>query len=519
MTKRLFLLLLFCLAALPAAFAQTPNVRIPDCQFTAQVTATGRVGGPTLPAAGFDNRQKGCTQWTLAVTISGFSATSITMDDAQDGGGSASSWASWQGTITTGSLPITATTSYRLQVTGFYPWVSVNLATLTGTGVVTVSAYGFRDSPGGSSAATGCGTAANTYVTYWTDPSTICGNAGLTYDATATNTLTLTRTWNNVATTFTVFKMNVTDTTSAAGSLLLDLQVGGTERFSVGKSGTTTIFDSNGTTLTPSTATKMLVNYIGASQNGLGIADTSTMAIDQGATIAGYANTSGTTSPARLGVISILKENGTISNSAGYISFLVNSNSALNTIAEVWRISSAGLLRPLGDNTQSICDATHRCASINVVNINNGTTGTVNFGGDVTLGNSVANVFAGAFYNSNTNSTSSFKWAVGASFMAAASGWALTWSNDGTLGSATKDTSISRISPGIVGIGTGAAGSTAGTLQAAIFQPMTALVALGGGTAPTLGTIGGSGPTSAAQNSWVLMKDSTGASFWVAAWK
>lgn len=45
------------------------------------------------------------------------------------------------------------------------------------------------------------------------------------------------------------------------------------------------------------------------------------------------------------------------------------------------------------------------------------------------------------------------------------------------------------------------------------------LVALGGGAAPTLGTIGGLGPAAAAQNSWVRMTDSTGAAVWVPAWK
>jgi hypothetical protein len=43
-------------------------------------------------------------------------------------------------------------------------------------------------------------------------------------------------TWNAGGTTFTAIKMNVTDTASAAGSLLLDLQVGGASQFSVGKS-------------------------------------------------------------------------------------------------------------------------------------------------------------------------------------------------------------------------------------------------------------------------------------------
>lgn len=51
------------------------------------------------------------------------------------------------------------------------------------------------------------------------------------------NIYDLTDTWNNVATTFTAIKMNATDTASAAGSLLIDLQVGGSSKFSVRKDG------------------------------------------------------------------------------------------------------------------------------------------------------------------------------------------------------------------------------------------------------------------------------------------
>jgi hypothetical protein len=53
----------------------------------------------------------------------------------------------------------------------------------------------------------------------------------------STPVLDLTQTWNQVTTTFTGLKVNVTDTNSASGSLLLDLQVGGTSKFSVNKSG------------------------------------------------------------------------------------------------------------------------------------------------------------------------------------------------------------------------------------------------------------------------------------------
>ena len=47
--------------------------------------------------------------------------------------------------------------------------------------------------------------------------------------------------WAASGTTFTGIKLNVTDTASAAGSLLMDLQVGGVSRFSVRKDGATVI--------------------------------------------------------------------------------------------------------------------------------------------------------------------------------------------------------------------------------------------------------------------------------------
>jgi hypothetical protein len=55
------------------------------------------------------------------------------------------------------------------------------------------------------------------------------------------NIYDLTDTWNNVAVTFASIKMNVTDTSSAAGSLLIDLQVGGVSKFSVRKDGVLTV--------------------------------------------------------------------------------------------------------------------------------------------------------------------------------------------------------------------------------------------------------------------------------------
>lgn len=51
----------------------------------------------------------------------------------------------------------------------------------------------------------------------------------------------LAQTWNAGATTFTGLKLNVTDTASAAGSLLADFQVGGTSKFKLSKTGIVTV--------------------------------------------------------------------------------------------------------------------------------------------------------------------------------------------------------------------------------------------------------------------------------------
>lgn len=66
--------------------------------------------------------------------------------------------------------------------------------------------------------------------------------------------------WNAGATTFTAIKMNVTDTASAAASLLLDLQVGGASKFKVSKGGVVLVGD--GAAGTPS------LSFTGASNKG-----------------------------------------------------------------------------------------------------------------------------------------------------------------------------------------------------------------------------------------------------------
>jgi hypothetical protein len=104
------------------------------------------------------------------------------------------------------------------------------------------------------------------------------GDSGLTYDDTAgaltvggktattdSPVLNLSQTWNNAATTFTGLKLNVTDTASAAGSNLLDLQVGGTSLFKVNNNGSINIYTVGTNTPTGfgigSVASSLLATY------------------------------------------------------------------------------------------------------------------------------------------------------------------------------------------------------------------------------------------------------------------
>jgi hypothetical protein len=62
---------------------------------------------------------------------------------------------------------------------------------------------------------------------------------------TATTPILITQTWNNSSVAFTGIRQNITNTNSAAGSFLLDLQVGGTSQFTVGRDGNINVGPSN----------------------------------------------------------------------------------------------------------------------------------------------------------------------------------------------------------------------------------------------------------------------------------
>lgn len=104
--------------------------------------------------------------------------------------------------------------------------------------------------PGANANVLGSGTATDNFVL------TANGSGGVAWEAaaggssvtdylrtrlgTVQDVFNMADTWNASGTTFTGIKLNVTDTASAAGSLLMDLQVGGVSQFKVSKTGAVT---------------------------------------------------------------------------------------------------------------------------------------------------------------------------------------------------------------------------------------------------------------------------------------
>lgn len=86
----------------------------------------------------------------------------------------------------------------------------------------------------------------------------------------ATDVSDLTQTWDNGATTYTAIKMNVTDTASAAASLLMDLQVGGVSKLKVRKDGLVQGAGGSSTAFTIGSTTEFRPGAIGLGFQGGG---------------------------------------------------------------------------------------------------------------------------------------------------------------------------------------------------------------------------------------------------------
>lgn len=114
----------------------------PDCiaQFTFTTATTG---------SSYDNRNVGCTTWTITYMSTGFSAASLVVQTAPDATGVPGAWSTF--TAASGSNPNTAVTQASATFSGYFPWVRANLTTKTGTGTIRGTLYGWRTGSSGSS--------------------------------------------------------------------------------------------------------------------------------------------------------------------------------------------------------------------------------------------------------------------------------------------------------------------------------------------------------------------------------
>jgi hypothetical protein len=128
-------MLLLCAVAI----GQTPTAA-PDCGGNAYtLTSTGST--PNLANLG----NVRCTTWTLSYYAEGFSGVSVSFQQAPNDGGSPGSFTAVSN-ITVGTNPLTAPTQAFLVGNTYAPWLKA-VATLTGTGSITIKIDGWRGDP------------------------------------------------------------------------------------------------------------------------------------------------------------------------------------------------------------------------------------------------------------------------------------------------------------------------------------------------------------------------------------
>lgn len=126
------------------AFAQTSRSIVqPDCviDFSLNGTTSTIAGGPGTCGA----NTSGVIQWRIAYKSTGFTGVTLAVQSAPDNSGVPGAWVTFAGTVVEGINPNTSTTQASTNLSGFYPWVRVNLTGSVGTGLITGVLYGCRE--------------------------------------------------------------------------------------------------------------------------------------------------------------------------------------------------------------------------------------------------------------------------------------------------------------------------------------------------------------------------------------
>lgn len=141
-------LLLFAFSV--SAFAQTP----PDCIASFNLTPAT----PTMAAV----KNQGCIFWNFAYTNFGYSALSVTLQQAPDSNGFPGTWKTFAGTGESGSNPGTSITGAYYTIiasaTDLAAWVRVTSTGTSGSsGLVSGFIFGYKTFPGASGGGGGGG--------------------------------------------------------------------------------------------------------------------------------------------------------------------------------------------------------------------------------------------------------------------------------------------------------------------------------------------------------------------------
>jgi hypothetical protein len=135
------LLSILVLMAAQAAGQQPVSVEQtkPDCLLYFVLTGAAANSGQ------FDNRQAGCATWTVTYTSSVYAVLNLTVQSSADNSGVPLAWGAFGGVILAGVNPNAALTQAATSLSGYYPWMRVNLAGGVGAGTIRGVLYGYKE--------------------------------------------------------------------------------------------------------------------------------------------------------------------------------------------------------------------------------------------------------------------------------------------------------------------------------------------------------------------------------------
>lgn len=219
----------------------------------------------------------------------------------------------------------------------------------------TGSGSGGTTSPGGSSLQiqyNAAGSFGGMAGTSWDNTNRSLTLTGATV-TTSNPVLNLSQTWNAGAVTFKGWVLNVTDTASASASLLMDLQVGGSSKFSVKKDGTLTV--SDGSASAPS------IVFSGATNTGIYQAG-GQIAFSVGGSLKGYFSASSNFVLSGINILDLTGTNSVVIR-LGTSSDLILSRPAAATLQLGNADAAAPVAQTLG--VQSVVAGTSNTAGAN----------------------------------------------------------------------------------------------------------------------------------------------------------